>query len=941
MKGIPSVRYFSKGDFEADHQFWDACQGQDGVMYFSNNDGVIVYDGERWHKVPLPNHSSSRCLSISDNGTVYTGGYNQLGIIVKDNLGNYQYESLVDSLQLGKEKLENVWKIHTYKEKVFVRTFKQLIIINGKSTTVLPAIQKFKFSYFLNGHYYVQEEGEGIFRYDEEHKNFEKLIDDQPFQNQLMVGCHAPAGSRYHYLVSEKGYIYRFDPKTKEFELIKKLLGTDDRASYSLLYKENQILIGTLNSKVISYHIDLNDTLSSVNPFQELKAEAVHSLYLNQQDNLWVMLNNGLNFVEMDAPIKTVFDKASVYDLKEQYGKIYLATNKGLYYSSHSQKGNTYLPAFEKAHNIGGQVWSLASIGGKLYVNHDNGLFLIENNQTKRIGQVEGVWKTIPSQQGGKYLICTYSGIYTATLNDSGQLQVEHKIEGFEESTRDIQPASEPNTYWVCHGYKGVYRIHMDEELSRVTSLEHFTEKDGLPSIYNINVHIWKGNEVFTTNSGTYSFNTQKLTFEPFNSLNEILGTDKNIRQLIAYKSLNWFIKDDELGYFREGEKELHTDLFAAFKGSFNRSMEKVVPLSDNQVLVGTRSGLYLASIRAQENLGNIPTVITNIRYEFDTTTRVLPTSGEQLYKLPNQTRQLRIEFSCPQLLDKGNIRYSYKLDDIDQNWKEWDETSFAAYNYLRAGTYTFNVRGKSPTGEIAHATSIRFQILPKWYETTWAIVAFICLSLLIAYLGFRQLRKNYRVKEQKIRAESTKAQKLLQLELEQLKLTQEKLQISQAKEALEQDVIDQSKELVNFTTLLARKNQVFLEQREQLQEFEKQINNERNRKVIKQMIRTLNIHLAEEKHIQVFDAEFERIHNDFFHTLREQFPELNQRELRLCAFIKMDLTNKEIAPLLNISTRGVESARYRLRKKLQMSHEDALADFLKSFMDQPQHGDS
>ena len=72
-----------------------------------------------------------------------------------------------------------------------------------------------------------------------------------------------------------------------------------------------------------------------------------------------------------------------------------------------------------------------------------------------------------------------------------------------------------------------------------------------------------------------------------------------------------------------------------------------------------------------------------------------------------------------------------------------------------------------------------------------------------------------------------------------------------------------------------------------------------------------------------------ERVHHEFFTQLKATFPDLTAKELQLCAFVRMNLTNKEIASILNISVRGVETARYRLRKRLGMSQEDDMAQFL------------
>jgi len=79
----------------------------------------------------------------------------------------------------------------------------------------------------------------------------------------------------------------------------------------------------------------------------------------------------------------------------------------------------------------------------------------------------------------------------------------------------------------------------------------------------------------------------------------------------------------------------------------------------------------------------------------------------------------------------------------------------------------------------------------------------------------------------------------------------------------------------------------------------------------------------------KVFKTYFEEVHNDFISRLKEKHSGLTPREIHLSAYIRMNLSSKEIASLLNITYRGVEISRYRLRKKLELSREVSLSSYL------------
>ena len=99
-------------------------------------------------------------------------------------------------------------------------------------------------------------------------------------------------------------------------------------------------------------------------------------------------------------------------------------------------------------------------------------------------------------------------------------------------------------------------------------------------------------------------------------------------------------------------------------------------------------------------------------------------------------------------------------------------------------------------------------------------------------------------------------------------------------------------------------------------------------------LIGNIDTNLEHDDDIQTFETAFDSVHHDFFKRLDHRYPNLNQKEKMMCAYIKMNLMSKEIAPLLNISLRGVEIARYRLRKKLGLEEGENLAGFLQKLDD-------
>jgi len=219
--------------------------------------------------------------------------------------------------------------------------------------------------------------------------------------------------------------------------------------------------------------------------------------------------------------------------------------------------------------------------------------------------------------------------------------------------------------------------------------------------------------------------------------------------------------------------------------------------------------------------------------------------------------------------------------------------------------------------------------ISPPWYRSHLALSAYLLLGLMLLTLltwfilrrmeisrrreRLRQLR-NYRSKEQQYQREALIAEK------EIMNLRNEKLRES---------MIHRDKELANQTLHLIRKNKFLVKIKEELRKMEIQSRDESLKTRLAMQIRRIDKEIDDEKQWEVFETAFDEVHEDFLVRLKERFPDLTPREMRLCAYLKMNISTKEISTLMNISVRGVEISRYRLRKKLGIGRETNLTLFI------------
>jgi DNA-binding CsgD family transcriptional regulator len=141
------------------------------------------------------------------------------------------------------------------------------------------------------------------------------------------------------------------------------------------------------------------------------------------------------------------------------------------------------------------------------------------------------------------------------------------------------------------------------------------------------------------------------------------------------------------------------------------------------------------------------------------------------------------------------------------------------------------------------------------------------------------------------------------------------------------------NEELANATLHLIQKNKTLTYLKDDLSKLLRAIpNNSNEKQSVSNLLKKINKDLHNEKNWELFNSYFDEVHQDFISRLKAKYENLTPKELRLCAYLRMNISTKEIAPLMNISFRGVEISRYRLRKKLKLNHDTNLTDYIMSF---------
>jgi DNA-binding CsgD family transcriptional regulator len=272
-------------------------------------------------------------------------------------------------------------------------------------------------------------------------------------------------------------------------------------------------------------------------------------------------------------------------------------------------------------------------------------------------------------------------------------------------------------------------------------------------------------------------------------------------------------------------------------------------------------------------------------------------------------------------------VKFRYKINDND--WSNWINGNVLDLNELTDNDYTISIECSIDEKDALGKTSISFKIVPPIHRSWYAYIIYILFIAGLSYASFILIKT--RVNYEKRKAYLAQKKKMIRQEIklkQKAQETENELNVLK-NEKLQSDVIYKSKELANVTMDIIQKNIVLGDIKETLQDLVKENPSLKESNKINHLIRKINKGIEQKDKWIVFEKNFDQVHENFLHRLKELHPELTSKDMRLAAYLRMNLASKEIAPLMNISVRSLEISRYRLRKKLRIDREQNLYDYL------------
>lgn len=913
LQGTPFVDSYSKTIYGYGTQNWDIEQADNGTLYFANNEGLLEFDGSQWDLYPLPNRTVLRSLSLKD-GFIYAGGQNEFGRFEPHPQSKWQFHSLINLIPEPHRDFEDVWNMQLLDDELYFRASEKIFIVRDHQCTVITEIPI----------HFLGKGGEKIFV---QHRDgpLYYLEQDKPVP---VAGSELLAGTEVRSILSfpmglliatrKQGLFLLQEDKITKWQNEGEHYYPDQFINTLGKLPNQDIVLGTGFRGIVvldssgqyKYQVDTEDGLSN---------NRVICTFVDRQQNLWLGLDNGISMVRTNSPFSRIYPDGDLegagYEVAVLDDKIYFGTSSGLFYTQWGLP--TFSDDFQLVENTSGQVWGLDVIDDRLLLSHNDGAFIVEDGQARPFYRETGVWLFIPDLLNDQLVVSgNYKGI---TLFDRASLQEQYTIPGLEESSRFIVQ-DEGGSYWMSHPYRGIYRISdpTDPAKRRVRLMG---PAQGLPS--HLHNHVFKinGEILVCAEKGVFTFDVVQQTFVHYEPIEQFLGRDIKVRRLFEGKNGDvWFITETEIGLLEiedSGlEKNITKRVFPELKRLMNGGWERIYAYDKQHVFISTINGfLHYQGKQSNDNLPPFQILINKVRINEDSVLYVnrLP----ELMELNYRQNSLLFNVAATEYVNNAGLRFQYFLEGFDENWSQPTALRSKEYPQLAPGSYTLFVKGINLQGETSAVSSFHFEIKKPWYTTYPILIIYALIVGMMIFGIFRRSRKRFQALEQKVDSTVKKSKEEIQ------RLETEKIQA---------ELEHKKRELVSATLHLMKKNETMVDIADQISEIKKKSKDPKVNQQLQKLVHSLKQEEFMDEGWEQVMYHFSELNEGYFDRLKKAFPSLTPKDLKLCAYLKMNLTTKEMATLMNVSLRGVEASRYRLRKKLALESEENLTEFLMGF---------
>jgi AraC family transcriptional regulator, chitin signaling transcriptional activator len=907
---LPPINIFSPEDYGAENQNWAITQASNKFIYAANNKGLLEYSGTNWRLYPTPNETIMRSVK-SFKDKIYSGFYRDFGFWSKNNFGSLEYTSIVKKKNIQMLEDEQIWEIVELDNWLLFKSLQRIYLfdLNNESLKIIKSEKNITKISKVENTIYFQELTKGVFMIE---NGISKLISDHPIlKDNKIVEIFLKEG-KLCFLTQKEGFYFFDKQELKKWDISSNEILSNKTIYSAIQLQDESFVLGTISNGII--HLSKNGEFKyQITKTLGLSNNTVLSVFEDIDHNIWLGLDNGINLVNASSPFRFFVKKdnfwGTIYASTIFKNNLFIGTNQGLYVKKMGNNND-----FEFVKNTQGQVWNLDIIDETLFCSHDSGTFIINDENAILVSGTEGTWGVKKINENLLLQGC-YDGLYILSKQNN-QWKLRNKLEGFSNSSKYFDIINN-NQIFVNHEYKGVFKLKTDVNFTKIIeSVKDESVDKGLhSSLFKFNKHLF-----YASKNGIFKFSKANNCFKIDSAFSILISADKFLTGKVLIDHIGnklWSFTRDDIRFLSPGKLSNEPVLkLIPIKGYLHKGAtgyENIINLSEKKYLVGTSEGFLVLDLNRIQDPKDFNININGISNYIIDRKKIsveLTNSNEFSYKENN----LEFTFSVPNFNKTSLVEYQYQLKGLRENWSDLSEENSILLENLPPRKYTLKVRAfidDRPSNNIANYS---FEIKKPWYLSIIFLIIYFIIFCFIIY-GFHIFsKKHYKTQREKLLLRTQQELELKELENSQkiIKLNNDKLRL---------DIENKNRELAISTMSIIKKN-----------EFLNNIKSELvsgGKTNIDKVVNIIDKNLNNTDDWKMFQEAFNNADKKFLKKIKTNHSELTPNDLRLCAYLRLNLSSKEIAPLLNISPRSVEVKRYRLRKKMNLDRDENLTTYI------------
>ena len=728
-KGLPFIDYYAPSDYRAGSFNFNVIRDSLGIYYFSNDDGVLIYNGVDWNLIKVTKEKSVYWLQQDTEGTIYVGSDGEFGYLKASETGELTYVSLMDLIDPKYHDFGAVWEVACSSKEVVFRSRKYIFRLKDNQIKIFyPSEQGFDIAFTVRDTIYTRNRGVGLMYFDGDHLKMKeggeyfadmKVNMFLPYDNKLLVA------SRYDGLfLLNNGQIEVFETEADDFFKNYKIYHgcvTHD-GNYAFAAYTKGVAIIDKSGKLL----EMLDEKSGLIDFQYLFVDMFDA------NNLWIANGVGTSKVKTLSPLSYFDERRGLIDVGTDIirykGNIYATTLRALFKLEKGEFGGQFV-RFNPEDFY--EIFSLGIMDDRMIIGCQRGLIAYDNNTFKFLDDQRLHYAKVSRDESKIYVGAgeVGMGLY---YKEKGEFKLI-KLDGFTEPVKKIEELGGKIIFISKYGTLGVVSHRASKGTNYLKLVDEYQVGNAAivpcgDKVLVVAREAW----YFMDSTGKLSEPRElALSNEPAKILQVVAV--KGERLWVSYQDENR-INYNELVVMEDGKMKATGIAFGSHfhvNSSFADQDSVIWFVGDDGAV------RYDQKIPVTVQIGDFRCHIGKMIWGEDS---VIFENGFDVEPVtfPYDQTDIRFTFFTNEVNASEEKTFQYRLVGRDENWSAWSNESKKDYTGLSAGQYIFEVRAKNAVNQISKIDAYSFSVSRPWYRSRYAIIAYVASILILIYVLFR-----------------------------------------------------------------------------------------------------------------------------------------------------------------------------------------------------------